>query len=76
MSFLRYVNTPEDHWISCKGIPYGTALWYVGDSKEQNDSFNMAMTKAKQDLLALKDSLGLQNEGIADTDLMPLIKKA
>ena len=76
MPFLKYVNTPEDHWVACIGVPYGTALWQVGDSKEQNGSFNMAMTKAKQDLLALKDSLGLQNEGIVDTDLMPLINQA
>ena len=76
MPFLRYVNTPEDHWIACIGVPYGTALWQVGDSKEQNGSFIMAMTKAKQELLALKDSLGLQNDGILDTDLMPLINLA
>ena len=31
------------------------------------------MTKAKQELLALKDSLGLQNDRVLDTDLMPLI---
>ena len=76
LPFLKYVNTPEDHWVACIGVPYGTALWQVGDSKEQNGSFNMAMTKAKQDLVALKDSLGLQNEGIVDTDLMPLINRA
>ena len=71
--FLRYVNTPEDHWIACIGVPYGTVLWQVGDSKEQNGSFSMAMMKAKQELLALKDGLGLQNDGILDTNLMPLI---
>jgi len=36
----------------------------------------MAMTKAKQNLLELKDTLGLQNNGILDTDLMQLINKA
>ena len=59
MPFWKYVNTPADNWIACIGVPYGTALWQVGDSKEQNGSFNMAMTKAKQNLLELKDSLGL-----------------
>ena len=76
MPFLKYVNTPADHWIACIGVPYGTALWQVGDSKEQNGSFNMAITKAKQDLLELKDSIGLQNDGIVDTDLMPLVNRA
>ena len=76
MPFLKYVNTPKDHWVACIGVPYGTALWQVGDSKEQNGSFNMAITKAKQNLLELKDSIGLQNDGIIDTDLMPLINEA
>ena len=76
LPFLKYVNTPQDHWIACIGVPYGTALWQVGDSKEQNGSFNMAITKAKQNLLELKDSMGLQNDGMVDTDLMPLINEA
>ena len=76
MPFLKYINTPEDNWIACIGVPYSTALWQVGDSKEQNGSFNMAMTKAKQRLLEDKDTLGLQNDGIVDTDLMPLINEA
>ena len=52
--FLEYINTPEDHWVVCLGVPYGTALWQVGDSKEQNGSFNMAFAKAKHDLLQYK----------------------
>ena len=47
MPFLQYINNPEDHWVVCLGAPYGTALWQVGDSKEQNSSFNNAFTKAK-----------------------------
>ena len=35
--FLKYINTPEDHWVVCLGVPYGTALWQVGDSEEQNE---------------------------------------
>ncbi len=35
------------HWVVCLGVPYGTALWQVGDSKEQNGAFNIAFTKAK-----------------------------
>lgn len=46
--FLEYINTPTDHWVVCLGVPYGTALWQVGDSKEQNGSFNIAMTKANK----------------------------
>jgi hypothetical protein len=24
--FLRYINTPEDHYVTCIGVSYGTAL--------------------------------------------------
>ena len=54
LPFLQYINTPKDHWVVCIGVPYGTALWQVGDSKEQNGCFNIAMTKSKQELLEKK----------------------
>ena len=54
LPFLKYINTPEDHWVVCLGVPYGTALWQVGDSKEQNGSFNVSFAQAKQDLLQYK----------------------
>ncbi len=76
LPFLTYINDPEDHWIACIGVPYGTILRQVGESKEQNGSFNMAMTTEKQKLLELKNSLGLQNDGIVDTNLMPIINRA
>ena len=70
LPFLKYINNPADHWIVCIGVPYGTSLWQVGDSKEQNGSFNMSMTKGKQLLLKKKDMMGLHDDGIVDTDLM------
>ena len=60
----------------CLGVPYGTALWQVGDSKEQNGSFNIAMTKAKQELLDFKTRKMTQEVCLKPTDLMPLINKA
>ena len=51
LPFLQYINTPADNWIVCVGVPYGTVLWQVEDSEEQNGSFNVAMGKAKQDLV-------------------------
>jgi len=76
LPFLQYINTPRDHWVVCIGVPYGTALWQVGDSKEQNGSFNIAMYRAKKDLLEKKDELGMHDDGLVDTDLMPLINIA
>ncbi len=52
LPFLNYINNPADHWIVyIGGIPYGTSLWQVGDTKEQNGSFNMTMTKGEKLLL-------------------------
>ena len=76
LPFLEYINTPKDHWVVCLGVPYGTALWQVGDSKEQNGSFNIALTKAKQDLLDFKLKKMTEDQYLKPTDLMPLINKA
>lgn len=76
MPFLKYINTPEDYWVVCLGVPYGTALWQVGDSKEQNGSFNIAFARAKQDLLQFKINKMTQDSSLRPTDLMPLINIA
>ena len=41
-------------WSQLAPHTYGTAYWQVGDSKEQNGSFKMALAKAKKHLLAIK----------------------
>ena len=74
--FLEYINTPTDHWVVCLGVPYGTALWQVGDSKEQNGSFNIALTKAKKELLDFKMRKMTDDASLKPTDLMPLINTA
>ena len=56
LPFLEYINNVDHKWLCCIGVPYGLALWQMGDSKEQNASFNIAMTKAKKKLMALKES--------------------
>ena len=57
--FLRYINTPEDHYVTCIGVHYGTALWQVGDSKEQNGKFNMAMSYEKRGVFQKKGTYEL-----------------
>ena len=73
MPFLQYINTPKDNWIVCIGVPYSTALWQVGDSKEHNGSFNIALIRAKVKILETRDKLGLGE--LQDTDLIPMIDK-
>ena len=55
--FLEYTNdmVEEGHkWCVCIGVPYGTSVWQVGDSAEQNGSFKMAMVRAKMKLFQNK----------------------
>ena len=54
LPFLEYINNKTTEWCVCLGVPYGTAYWQVGDSKEQNGSFNMVMIDAKRKLSDLK----------------------
>jgi hypothetical protein len=34
VNFLQYITDPDHPWKVCIGVPYGTALWQVGDSVE------------------------------------------
>jgi len=75
LPFLKYINNKTTEWCVCLGVPYETAYWQVGDSKEQNGSFNMAMTDVKRKLLDLKRQ-SCMNETIDTNDLMMLINIA
>ena len=75
LPFLKYINDSTTEWCVCLGVPYGTAYWQVGDSKEQNGSFNMVMIDAKRKLLDLKRMHCLR-EKIDKSDLMLLINIA
>ena len=57
LEFLGYINHPDHQWVVCIGTPYGTALWKIGDAKECNGSLNIAMTRAKEDLLEEKTKM-------------------
>jgi hypothetical protein len=41
LELLDYVNDQAHPWSVCIGVPYGTALWQVGDSTEQNRNFKV-----------------------------------
>ena len=75
LNFLSYINNPDHEWVVCIGTPYGTALWQVGDSKECNGSFNIAITKAKQNLLDEK-SQQCVNAQLQTYDIIPLVNAA
>ena len=73
---LEYITDKNHEWALCIGVPYGTALWQVGDSTEQNGCFKMSLAKGKTNLLYKKIERKLKNPSIQPTDLMPLINDA
>jgi len=75
LEYLEYINRPESKWNCCIGLPYGTSYWQVGDSSEQNGSFKMALTRAKQELVTEKNDSGLEF-AINKTDIVGLVSKA
>ena len=42
LPFLEYITSEKHLWQVCIGVPYGTSLWQVADSKEQNGSYKIA----------------------------------
>jgi len=54
LPFLDYMNDERTKWSVSIGVPYGTNLWQVGDSAEQNGSFKIALKKAKQYVIEQK----------------------
>ena len=47
-SFMSYITNPEHPWRCCIGVPYGTALWQIGDSEQLNGMFKQEITKEKE----------------------------
>ena len=46
LPFLEYINDDQHKRTVCIGIPYGTNLWQLGDSLQQNGAFKIALKKA------------------------------
>ena len=48
LEFLEYINDPKHKWNVCLGVPYGTALWKIGDAEQLNGILKILLTKAKR----------------------------
>ena len=73
LEFLEYINNSDHKWNVCIGVPNGTAYWQVGDSSEQNGTFKMSFTRAKQLLFELRLEHYQQSLHLMRTDIIPLI---
>jgi hypothetical protein len=57
--FLEYTHEYDTPWGCCIGVPYGTSLWKLGDSQEQNGTFKMECKKSKAETARAKVRAGL-----------------
>jgi hypothetical protein len=72
LDFLTYVNDENHRWSIVIGVPYGTALWQVGDSVQQNGMFKVWLSKRKEHLMQVRESMKSELE-IVPTDIIPLV---
>jgi len=75
LPFLQYINNPATECCVCLGVLYGTSYWHVGDSKQQNYGYKIALNKAKQDLARKKEKFGLKAT-IEKKDIMIILNHA
>ena len=75
LPFLQYISDPDHEWCVVIGVPYGTALWQVRDSAEQNGSLNMASVKAKHSIMEEKERL-LLNPTIEPWEIVNIVNVA
>ena len=75
LPFLSYINDEKHPWVACIGVPYGTALWQVGDSSEQNGSYMMALGEYKEKLIAMKEKHELPLT-ISPHKIIPMVNHA
>jgi len=73
--FMEHIMGKEHRWHAFIGVPFGTGLWQVGDAKECNGTFKVVFYKAKQELIALRESLRM-NIIFLPSDVIPLVNKA
>ena len=76
LDFLLYINDTATKWNVCLGVPYGTALWQVGDASEQNGSFKMSLSVEKKKLFENRLECYQQDLHLIKTDVLPLVSKS
>jgi len=74
--FLDYITNKDHEWQVCIGVPYGTSLWQVGDSKEQNGSYKIALAKAKKTRFEKKLDMFIDPPSLERTDIIGIVNDA
>ena len=76
LPFLNYINDPLHLWFALIGVPYGTSLWQVGDSAQQNGAYKMALARIKKILIEWKERMMVARLTIEVQEIMVLINYA
>ena len=74
--FLQYITDPSHPWKVCIGVPYGTAIWQIGDSVEQNGRYKITSSVIKQRLLRRRICEMVSEVEILPTDIIIIINAA
>ena len=56
---MKYINDPLIRWFVYLRVPYGTYLWQLGDSNEQNRSYKLFTYNKKHKLFDNKTTIGM-----------------
>lgn len=73
---MNYIRDVEHEWFICFGMPYGTSLWQVGDSKQQTESYKIGVTKYKEKIVQNKLTEFWSNPQFEYYDIIPAVNKA
>jgi hypothetical protein len=73
--FLEYTLESNRPWTCCIGVPYGTSMWQVGDSTEQNGTFKIESKEANADTVRNKIGAGLPVT-LEKTDIVRIVNVA
>ena len=76
LPFLEYINDTSHKWCVCIGVPYGTSIWQVGDSQEQNGAFKTELVRFKRNLMEKRQTQNVAVASIEPTDIIPMINYA
>ena len=74
--FLEYITNPGHPWKVCIGVPYGTALWQIGDSIHQNGRYKMRTAMRKKIILRKRIAQMVAEIEILPSDIIPIVNYA
>ena len=76
IQFLEYITNHEHLWKVSIGVPYGTSLWQIGDSYQQNGRFKIALAGYKKRVMDKRLLTFCSEIELIPTDIVPMIHEA